>query len=114
MKSFTRNRLSTLIVFLGWCLLARSGHAQPSEVDPQLIHAQWNSLLLKYVSATGRVNYKGFIADRARLESYLQLVRKTAPDAQPSWTADDKKAFWKMCTMPRRCRPLRSITPLPV
>jgi hypothetical protein len=75
-------------------LVPRAGRAQMAEVDPQLIHAQWNSLLYKYVSPTGRVNYRGFIADRAKLESYLQLICKTNPDAQANWTSDDRKAFW--------------------
>lgn len=88
------NRFYFSALLLGLLLVAASGYAQQAEVDPQIIHAQWNSLLFKYVSPAGRVNYKGFIADRAKLESYLQIIRKTSPDAQASWTEADKKAFW--------------------
>ena len=96
MMQALRLRFVFAVLWLGLGFLYPvAGRAQAAaEIDPQLIHAQWNSLLYKYVSPTGRVNYRGFIADRARLESYLQLIRKTSPDAQATWTSNDKEAFW--------------------
>ncbi|GAB4402670.1 MAG: DUF547 domain-containing protein [Microscillaceae bacterium] len=42
-------------------------------------HAAWNTLLQKYVSATGSVNYAGFKADKAALDAYLNLLSAGVP-----------------------------------
>lgn len=55
-------------------------------------HELWNELLGKYVSASGKVNYKGFKADKAKLESYLKLLSENAPAAD--WSKNEKMAFW--------------------
>ncbi len=55
-------------------------------------HLQWDKLLKKYVNAAGLVNYKGFLKDKADLDSYLKLLSDNAP--QNSWSENDQKAFW--------------------
>ncbi|GEM_PF-347495 len=55
-------------------------------------HANWNELVAKYVRANGKVNYKGFKADKAKLQVYLDLLNEHGP--QSSWSRDKKLAFW--------------------
>lgn len=56
-------------------------------------HDQWNTLLKKNVSSTGKVNYKGFIADSAQLTKYLKLLSENKPD-EKTWSANEQKAYW--------------------
>ncbi len=55
-------------------------------------HTLFNKLLQKHVTADGRVNYKGFIANKQQLKTYLLFTSEKKPDA--SWTKEDKLAFW--------------------
>jgi len=55
-------------------------------------HDIWNNLLQKHVSPQGNVNYKGFKADRATLQEYLQLLSYKTPD--DTWSQEDKLAYW--------------------
>ncbi len=56
-------------------------------------HSGWNALLQKNVSPDGRVNYKGFVADKAALENYLKLLSENAPDRN-SWSEEEQLAYW--------------------
>lgn len=55
-------------------------------------HAQYSELLKKHVSATGKVDYKGFIRDSVQLNQYLKLLSANPP--QNSWTREDQLAYW--------------------
>ena len=55
-------------------------------------HTKWTALLKKHVSATGVVDYKGFMADVDPFDEYLVELREKAP--QGDWSADEKKAFY--------------------
>ena len=55
-------------------------------------HSLWNDLLQKHVSDQGNVNYKGFNADHAKFNSYLELLTKNPP--QESWSKDETLAYW--------------------
>lgn len=52
----------------------------------------YNSLLKKYVTSSGNVNYKGLKQDEAKLDSYLSYLEATKP--QKSWSEAKTKAFW--------------------
>lgn len=54
-------------------------------------HSEWNSLLKKYVSSTGKVNYSGFKKDKAQLNGYLKKLENAQP---ASWSRNDQVAFW--------------------
>lgn len=56
-------------------------------------HATWDALLHKHVNAGGNVDYKGFTADSAQLNAYLQLLQANPPDAA-TWTRQAQMAFW--------------------
>lgn len=55
-------------------------------------HSTWNDLLKKHVSSAGKVNYKGFRADKTKLEAYLKELEKNVPTSNES--ANATKAFW--------------------
>ena len=55
-------------------------------------HMLWDQLLKKYVSSSGKVNYKGFKADEIRLDAYLTLLELNP--VQQSWTRNQKMAYW--------------------
>ena len=55
-------------------------------------HSMWTSLLKKNVSSTGDVNYKGFLRDKALLETYLNTLAAKTPE--PSWSKNAKLAYW--------------------
>ncbi|UZD22716.1 DUF547 domain-containing protein [Algoriphagus halophytocola] len=56
-------------------------------------HKSWNELLKANVSADGTVNYKGFIKQKAKLESYLKSLSENAPDRK-TWSKDEQLAYW--------------------
>ena len=56
-------------------------------------HTIWDGLLKKHVSPEGDVNYKGFIEDKAILDSYLTLLSDNAPNKK-TWTKDQQLAYW--------------------
>lgn len=65
-------------------------------VNPELpapgLHDAWNKLLGKYVSAAGKVNYKGFKSNRLALTAYLQSLAANPP--ADAWSRADKMAYW--------------------
>ncbi|MFK7980479.1 MAG: DUF547 domain-containing protein [Saprospiraceae bacterium] len=57
-----------------------------------LSHAAWNALTQKHISATGKVNYKGFKADIAAFDAYLKSLADNP--VQSSWSRGQKMAYW--------------------
>lgn len=55
-------------------------------------HDTWNDLLGKHVDATGKVDYKGFKADKATLDVYLESLAANPP--ADSWSLAEKMAYW--------------------
>jgi Protein of unknown function, DUF547 len=55
-------------------------------------HSVWNDLLKKHVSATGKVNYKGFKADLEILDAYMRSLNENAPTENAS--KDERLAYW--------------------
>lgn len=56
-------------------------------------HNTWDSLLQKYVSVEGNVNYKGFIADSIKFHKYLALLSANHPN-EKFWTQEERLAYW--------------------
>lgn len=56
-------------------------------------HEQWNQLLKKYVTADGKVNYKGFQKDSVELNKYLRLLSDNPPD-ESAWSEQEQLAYW--------------------
>ena len=55
-------------------------------------HQAWTVLLKKYVNEDGLVDYKGFIKDKAALQSYLDMLSANPP--AKDWPKDDQIAYW--------------------
>ena len=63
-----------------------------SDSEP-ITHELWDGLLKKHVSAAGKVNYKGILADSAKLNRYLNLLGSHHPNAA-HWTRNEQFAYW--------------------
>lgn len=57
-----------------------------------LSHDDWNGLLQKNVSSSGKVNYKAFRADLQKLDAYLKLLADNP--VQSNWSRNKKMAYW--------------------
>lgn len=55
-------------------------------------HDLWDVLTKKYVSAVGKVNYKGMKADLGKISSYLEHLKNTPP--KNDWSKNEKLAYW--------------------
>ena len=64
---------------------------EPVKVEG-ISHATWNSLVSKYVTSAGKVNYKGFLAEKAKLQGYLDLLSANPPAS--SWSQKAQLAYW--------------------
>jgi len=56
-------------------------------------HDIWHELLQQHVSANGKVNYKGFQTDKARLDEYLTLLNTHHPNDK-NWSDNEQLAYW--------------------
>ena len=59
--------------------------------SPMVDHSSWNTLLSKYVSPSGKVNYKGFKSDLAALNSYIQQLESISVKGL---SRNEQLAFW--------------------
>jgi len=55
-------------------------------------HTQWTQLLKKYVTGEGKVDYKGFLQDKSKLEDYLNSTWSTGFQ-QNDWNVQEQLAF---------------------
>jgi hypothetical protein len=56
-------------------------------------HELFDELLKKYVTADGRVDYKGFMAEKETFQVYLDKLSHNAPDRN-RWTREEQLAYW--------------------
>lgn len=55
-------------------------------------HNIWDQLTKKYVSSSGKVNYRGFKSNISKIEVYLAHLQKIYP--KKDWTKNEKLAYW--------------------
>ncbi|WP_100610090.1 DUF547 domain-containing protein [Confluentibacter lentus] len=55
-------------------------------------HSEWTSILKKYVSENGQVDYKNLKKDRKLLTDYISHLDKNTP--KDNWEKEDKLAYW--------------------
>jgi hypothetical protein len=70
--------------------LSGSGNSKPTSEAG--LHDEFDTLLKKYVSSSGKVNYKGLKNVESKLDSYLQKLESTI--IQKSWSRNKELAFW--------------------
>ncbi|HLO43065.1 MAG TPA: DUF547 domain-containing protein [Leadbetterella sp.] len=75
-------------------LIAQSCFAfeTPTSNAAPISHEIFNTLLKKYVSDKGVVNYGGFKKEQKELKKYLDLISDNAP--AKNWSEDEKLAYW--------------------
>jgi hypothetical protein len=78
--------MKQLLVFLCFSFSIFSATAEHPSHEP------FDALLKKYVSADGKVNYKGFKTEKAALDSYIETLSGNTP--QDSWSKNEKLAYW--------------------
>lgn len=61
-------------------------------VKADTMHDSWNSLLSKFVSKDGFVDYKGFKSNKQELDQYLKQLETHPPSN--TWTEDEKLSYW--------------------
>jgi hypothetical protein len=59
--------------------------------DP-VSHSDFDALLKKHVTTSGKVDYEGFKTDKAKLQKYCDLLSDNKP--KTTWTSNQKKAYW--------------------
>ncbi len=55
-------------------------------------YPEYTAFLQKYVSSTGKVNYKGILKDRAALDRILETFSENPPT--DTWSSNEKLAYW--------------------
>ena len=77
-----------LVLSLGACNVKKySSDSRP------VSHAQWDSLLRRHVTPDGWVDYRGFLRDSARLQTYLELLSAHHPNDE-FWSREERLAYW--------------------
>ncbi|MEH0157797.1 DUF547 domain-containing protein [Limibacter armeniacum] len=89
-------KTNSVIFYLLLALCSMTSCFATAEVktDAQPIsHQLWGELLSKHVSEGGKVDYKGFQKDRAKLDEYLHLLSANHPNPD-TWTKNERLAYW--------------------
>ena len=55
-------------------------------------HKDWDALLSKYVSSSGKVNYKGIKSEQGKLDAYLKALADNP--VQSTWSRNEKMVYW--------------------
>ena len=71
---------------------AYSSVSESVSSSTKVSHQEWNALLKKYVSSSGKVDYLGFKNDEIALNSYLDVLAKNLPKKSSSKKAT--LAYW--------------------
>ncbi len=79
------------IKFIATILVLLTGNQMARAEDP-VSHKDWDALLKKHVTSAGKVDYEGFVTDKAKLQKYCDLLSDNK--AKSTWTSDQKKAYW--------------------
>ncbi|WP_432410866.1 DUF547 domain-containing protein [Rasiella sp. SM2506] len=69
-----------------------SSNSEISDNATIIDHQEWNTLLQKHVSSTGKVDYIGFNNDRVALQTYLDILANNLP--KESSSKNVTLAYW--------------------
>ena len=81
---------NTMLIILALFTFSGALIAQTEPAPPA--HKGLDSLLQKYVSDAGKVDYKGLKTDKAALDAYCDLL--SANPVQEHWSREEKMAYW--------------------
>lgn len=88
-----KNLKSHILLFLSIILFSCQSSVPGMAGTTAPSHKSWDELLKANVSAEGRVNYKGFIEEKVKLDAYLKNISENAPDRK-TWSKDEQLAYW--------------------
>lgn len=91
MRNIVTSLLTAFCVTLFTSCFAQPTFKKMGEKAPS--HQIWNELTKKNVAENGDVNYKAFIQDSIKLNTYLALLSDGAPNPK-TWTKEDQIAYW--------------------
>ncbi|MEQ8472925.1 MAG: DUF547 domain-containing protein [Marinoscillum sp.] len=78
---------------VGFILIAACSTVQSQQSNGNPVsHEKFTELLQDHVGSDGFVDYKGFKKDREKLNSYLELLKSTAPNK--NWSDEEQIAYW--------------------
>lgn len=88
-----KNIKNHIVLFFAICLFSchSSVPGMAGTLPPS--HKVWDELLKANVSADGKVDYKGFVREKAKLEAYLKSISENAPDRK-TWSKEEQLAYW--------------------
>lgn len=66
--------------------------SKAKKVSGKPSHSAFNSLLSKYVTSSGTVNYAGFKSQKSALDSYLKDLENNP--VKSNWSRNEKMAYW--------------------
>ncbi|MEQ9299378.1 MAG: DUF547 domain-containing protein [Cyclobacteriaceae bacterium] len=81
------------ITFLLIVLLGCSNVAVTQGSGDPISHEIWDTLLKKYVTKDGFVDYKGIQNEKIEFDSYLRLLEANPPNKE-TWTEEEQIAYW--------------------
>ncbi len=90
MKKILLSLVAALLFVFEWISCKVSEY--PSNSRP-VTHEIWDELVNKYATPDGKVNYKGFIQDSVRFDSYLALLKNNHPNDK-NWNEKEQLAYW--------------------
>lgn len=76
-----------------WVLVSCQSSTLGGESTVPPDHQIWQQLLKTHVSSDGKVNYRGFVQDKSKLEQYLAQLSANAPDRK-TWSKNEQLAYW--------------------
>ncbi|WP_057937693.1 DUF547 domain-containing protein [Algoriphagus resistens] len=88
-----KNLKSHILLFLSIILFSCQSSVPGMAGTTAPSHKSWDELLKANVSAEGKVNYKGFIEEKVKLDAYLKNISENAPDRK-TWSKDEQLAYW--------------------
>lgn len=96
-KIFKIGIITAFTLAVNITLFANGSNTEITAVESELLvsqvdHSVWNELLKKHVSISGKVNYKGFKADKAKLVKYTSYLQSKEPTTE--WSRNEKLAYW--------------------
>jgi hypothetical protein len=63
-----------------------------TDKETSVTHTSFNTLLTKYVTSEGVVNYKGLKTEQSKLKTYIASLQSNSPNS--SWSRNEKLAYW--------------------
>jgi len=82
-----------ILILFATIFFANCGVKEHQSNSQPISHAAWDSLLQKYVTKDGQVNYKGFVQDSVPFKKYLTLLSNNHPNKK-NWSKDERLAYW--------------------